>query len=311
MNILVTGANGFLGRALCDYISRQGLNAYGLLRAPEEGLNVKKQFIVKNFLSYSDWGSILKGMDVVIHTAGLAHVKNRPPKDYYEINTEVTKELALECTKADVKRFVYISSIAVYGVSSSREIINLSTPLNPSTPYAHSKLLAELFLQKLHQGRKLDVVIIRPPLIYGPNAPGNIEFLLKFIKRNFPLPFYGVKNLRSMIYIKNICDFLLNCTINQKSMGHVFLVSDFMDISTPTIIKFLAKGLNKHPKLFPFPLTILHLFLSLFKKEEILEKITGSLRLDVSHIHKTLGWEPPFSAIEGLEKTAQCLNTHH
>ena len=308
MNILVTGANGFLGRALCDYISHHGLGSYGLLRAPEEDLNVKKQFIVKNFLSHSDWGSILKSMDVVIHTAGLAHVKNLPPKDYYETNTEISKELALECIKAGVKRFVYISSIAVYGISSSREIINLSTPLNPTTPYAHSKLLAEIFLQKLHQEGKLDVVIIRPPLIYGANASGNIEFLLKSIKRNFPLPFYGVKNLRSMIYIKNLCDCLLNCVINPKSCGQVFLVSDSMDISTPNVIKFLAKGLNKHPKLFPFPLTILHLLLSLFKKEEVLGKITGSLRLDISHIRKTLGWEPPFSALEGLKKTAQHMN---
>ena len=308
MNILVTGANGFVGRALCEHLSRQGLKAYGLLRKTQEGLNVKNQFIVKDFINHSDWGSILKGIDGVVHTAGLAHAKGRPDKDYYDINTEITKKLALECVKHKVKRFVYISSISVYGISSSREIITHSTPHNPSTPYGHSKLLSEIFLQKLYEKDALDTVIIRPPLIYGENAPGNIDLLLKAIKYNLPLPFSGVQNLRSMIYISNLCDCLIRCVIDQEAPGNTFLVSDFKDVSTVTAIKSLAKGLKKHPKLFPFPLIILDYALKILGKEEMLQKITGSLQLDISHIQQVLGWTPPFSVKEGLEETAKFYN---
>src|SRR3990167_6885941 len=127
MNILVTGASGFVGNALCDHLSRQGLNAYGLLRKTREDLNVKRQFLVEDFLNHSDWAEILKDMDGVIHTAGLAHVKGRPDKDYYDIDTEITKKLALECVKAGVKRFVYISSTHVHVSSATRDVLRLES----------------------------------------------------------------------------------------------------------------------------------------------------------------------------------------
>jgi nucleoside-diphosphate-sugar epimerase len=300
MNILVTGANGFVGRELSNYLFKNGLNPFGLLRKKEKELNVKQQFIVDNFLEHTDWEPILKGMDVVIHTAGLAHAKNRADKDYYEINTEMTKKIALECAKAGVKRFVYISSIYVYGVSSSRETITLSTPLNPTTAYGHSKKLAEEFLQELHETGKLEIVIIRPPLVYGLNARGNIDIIVKAINYNVPLPFYTINNRRSMISLQNLCDCLTKCAIAPKASGNVFLVSD-IDVSTPDFIKYIAKSLNKSPKFFPFPLKFLHFFLKLLKKEEILEKIMGSLQFDTSHIQNTLGWKPVVSIQETLK----------
>lgn len=303
MNILVTGANGFVGRELCNHLRENGFNPYGLLRKREEGLNVKQQFIVNNFSTHTDWGSILKGIDAVIHTAGLAHAKNRKDEDYYEINTEITKTLASECIKAGVKRFVYVSSIYVYGVSSSRETITLSTPLNPTTAYGRSKVLAEEFLKELNEARKLEVVIIRPPLVYGFNARGNIDLIKKFIKYNIPLPFYTVKNKRSMIFLKNLCDCLIKCAIDPRASGNTFLVSDATDLSTPDLIKYLAKGLNKFPILFPFPLKLFYFLLKLVKKEEILEKITGSLQFDTSHIQKTLKWKPRISVQEALKYT--------
>ena len=305
MNLLVVGASGFVGRALCTYMSHQGLNPYGLLRKKQEDLNVKKQFIVQDFLNHSDWGPILKGMDGVIHTAGLAHANGRTDKEYYDINTELTKKLALECIKAGVKRFVYISSVSVYGISSSQDSVTLSTPLHPITPYGHSKLLAEIFLKELQEKGILEVVIIRPPLIYGADAPGNINFLLKAIKYNLPMPFARVKNLRSMMYVLNLCDCLINCAINPKASGNTFLVSDAEDISITTLIQRLAKGLKKSPKLFPFPFKAIQYLLKIAGKEETLEKMTGSLQLDISHIQSTLGWKPIFSVEEVLEVTAR------
>lgn len=301
MNILVTGANGFVGRELSNYLFKNGLNPFGLLRKKEKELNVKQQFIVDNFLEHTDWEPILKGMDVVIHTAGLAHAKNRADKDYYEINTEMTKKLALECVKAGVKRLVYISSIAVYGISSSHEIVTLATPLKPTTAYGRSKLLAEEFLNDIQETGKLEIVIVRPPLIYGANAPGNLDLLVKAIKYNLPLPFSTATNLRSMISIQNLCDCLLKSAVDPKAPGNTFLVSDTTDLSTPTLIQYLAKGLNKSPKLFPFPLKLLHFLMKILKKEETLEKIIGSLQLDTSHIQNTLGWKPVVSIQETLK----------
>jgi nucleoside-diphosphate-sugar epimerase len=310
MNLLVVGANGFVGRALCTHMSRKGLSPYGLLRKTQENLDVKKQFIVEDFLNHSDWGSILKGMDGVIHTAGLAHANGRPEKDYYDVNTELTKKLALECVKAGVKRFVFISSISVYGISSSQNIVTLSTPLHPIIPYGLSKLLAENFLKELHKQGVLEVVVIRPPLIYGANAPGNINFLLKAIKCNVPMPFARVKNLRSLLHVENLCDCLINCAINPKAPGNTFLVSDAADISITSLIQHLAKGLNKYPKLFPFPFNLIYYILKIAGKEETLEKLTGSLQLDISHIQKTLGWKPVVSVQEGLEATAYSFSKH-
>jgi nucleoside-diphosphate-sugar epimerase len=267
-------------------------------------LNVKDQFNVHDFLEHDEWEKILDGMDVVIHTAGLAHVKGRPDQDYYHINTEITKKLALECIKAGVKKFVFVSSVAVYGVSSSKKEISLSTPLNPTTPYGRSKTLAEHFLQDLQARGDIEVTIVRPPVVYGPAGPGNVKFLIKAINHNLPMPFAGIQNLRSMIYIDNLCHALMACASSPNSAGHAFLVSDGEDISTEYLIQALAKGLHKSSKLIPFPMSLLKFVLKLVGKEEMLEKIIGSFQIDISDIQQKLGWKPIVTVQEGLIKTA-------
>jgi len=304
MNTLVTGANGFVGRALCDYLSKNKMSTYALTRKSQTDLKVKDQFIVDDFLEYDEWRKILERMDVVIHTAGLAHVRGRPDQDYYRINTEITKKLALECIKAGVKRFVFVSSVLVYGVSSSKNRISLSTSLNPLTHYGRSKALAEEFLQDLHDRGAIEVVIVRPPVVYGPAAQGNVKFLVKAINHNLPMPFAGIKNLRSMIYIYNLCHALMACALSPHSAGHAFLVSDGEDISTEYLINTLAKGLHKSSKLLPFPVSLLKFALKLVGKKEMLEKIIGSFQLDISDIQQKLGWKPIVTVQEGLIKTA-------
>lgn len=304
MNILVTGANGFVGRALCHHISHQGLNPYGLLRKEQKNLNTKKQFLVEDFLNYSDWGTILEGMDGVIHTAGLAHTKGHPDKDYYDINTELTKKLALECVKASVKRFVYISSTHVHVSSSSPYTLTPQSPLNPKTPYGKSKLLAERALRDIEKTSSLEVVIVRPPLVYGPHVAGNMLTILKTIQKNMPFPFAQTQNKRSMIFIKNLADALVLCATHPKAKGHSFFVSDDHPLSIKELIQGLAKGMGKKANLFYFPEFLMKIPFKLLGKSEILEKMTGSLQLDTSDIQKTLGWIPPVSVEEGLRETA-------
>jgi nucleoside-diphosphate-sugar epimerase len=305
MNILVTGANGFVGRALCDHLTHKGMNTYALLRRPQENLNVKQQFIVENLLEHADWGPILKGINVVIHTAGLAHVRGRPDKDYYDINTEITKKLALECVKAGVKRFVYVSSTHVHVSSASPDILTPESSFNPKTAYGKSKLLAEKALREIEKGSGLEIVIVRPPLVYGPNVSGNVLTLLKAIKKNMPFPFGNIQNRRSMIFIKNLTDALSVCATHSAAHGHTFFVSDDRPLSIGELIQGLATGMDKRANLFYFPEILMKIPFKLLGKSETLEKITGSLQLDISPIQKTLGWRPPVSVEEGLEATAR------
>jgi len=309
MNILVTGASGFVGQALCTHISNRGFDAYGLLRKKQENLNVKKQFIVKDFLKHSDWEPILKGMDAVIHTAGLAHVKGRPDKDYYEINTEITKKLALECIKFNVKRFVYISSIHVHAASESPYVLTPQSPFNPQTSYGKSKLFAEQSLREIEINSGLEVVIVRPPLVYGPRVSGNVLTLLKSIQKGIPFPFAGTKNKRSMVFVQNLADALVLCASHPKAKGHTFFVSDNHSVSIGEFIQGLAEGMGKKASLFYLPEFFLKTPFKLIGKSEYLKKITGSLQLDISPIQKTLGWEPLVSVEEGLRETARSFQS--
>lgn len=309
MNILVTGANGFVGKALCAHISNQGFNPYGLLRKKQENLNVKKQFIVEDFLKHSDWKSILNGMDAVIHTAGLAHVKGRPDKDYYEINTEITKKLALECVKHDVKRFVYISSIHVHESSACSYILTPQSPFNPQTAYGRSKLLAEQALREIEMHSRLEVVVLRPPLVYGPKVLGNVLTLLKSIQKGIPFPFARVKNKRSIVFLQNLVDALVLCASHPEASGNTFLISDDKPLSIEDLIQGLANGMGKSANLFYLPKTFLEIPFKLIGKSEYLKKITGSLQLDSSLLQTKLGWKPIVSVEEGLRETARSFQS--
>lgn len=305
MNILVTGASGFVGQHLCDHLTRNGINTYALLRTATDGLKVKEQFIVKDFLNYRGWEKILKGIDVVIHTAGLAHVKGFPDEDYYTINTKMTELLALGCVKAGVKRFIYMSSTHVHTSSSTTNVLTPQSSCHPLTAYGKSKLLAEKTLRGIEESADLEVVIVRPPLVYGPSAAGNIGTLVRAIKKGIPFPFAATQNQRDMVYVENLVNALRECATHPAAKGNTFFVSDDRPLSIGDLIQYLAKGMDRKARLFYLPEACLRIPLKLIKREEILEKIIGSFRVDISEIKETLGWSPPISAEEGLEKTGQ------
>lgn len=302
LNILITGANGFVGRPLCRYLTQQGHKVTALVRKSVADLSIEQQVVVPNFLEYKDYPKILKGIDVIIHTAGLAHVSGPPEHEYYKINTEITEKLALEAIKAKVGRFVYLSSTHVHVPSKSSSILRTNSPFGPTTAYGKSKLKAE---ELLRQMKSLDVVIIRPPLVYGPNAAGNIRLLVKAIQKGIPFPFGGVHNKRSMIYIDNLLDAISEAALHPKAKGQTYFVSDDQPLSIQDLIKGLGEGLGKKTILFPFPQFLLWLPLKLIGRQEMLDKITGSLELDTTHIRETLGWKPPVSVKQGLSKTAK------
>lgn len=304
MKILVTGANGFVGRHLCDSLPQKGIHTYALLRKHSKEIKVNEQFIVEDYLTFDQWQKILKGIDAVIHTAGLAHVKERCDKDYQDINTEMTKRLALECAKAGVKRFVFISSTHVHVSSSINGILTPTSPLNPRTSYGKSKLLAEEALREVEKSSDLEVVVVRPPLVYGPHVKGNVRSLLKAIRKNIPLPFAKTQNQRSMVCVDNLVDALALCATHPKAKGKTYFISDDRALSVGELIQRLAKGMGRKAHLFYFPEILLRIPLKLLGKEETLEKITGSLQLDISDIQRDLGWKPVISASEGLKKTA-------
>jgi nucleoside-diphosphate-sugar epimerase len=305
MNILVTGASGFVGQHLCDHLTRNGINTYALLRTFTNGLNVKDQFVVKDFFNYRDWKKILRGIDVVIHMAGLAHVKGHPDEDYYAINAKMTEKLALESVNAGVKRFVHTSSTHVHTSSSSINVLTPQSSCNPLTAYGKSKLLAEKMLRNIEKSGDFEVVIVRPPLVYGPSVSGNVQTLVRAIQKGIPFPFAATKNKRDMIYVENLVDALRVCAIHPAAKGNTFFVSDDRPLSIGDLIHGLAKGVERKVRLFYLPEAFMRMPLKLLKREEILEKIIGSFQLDISAVKKTLGWIPPISAEEGLEKTGR------
>ncbi len=307
MNILITGANGFIGRALSEYLSKAQHSVFALVRTPHPDLQVQDQFIVCDFLKQDDWSLIFKGIDVVIHLAGIVHTKGLSVQDYDEINSELTKKLATECVKAGVKRFVFISTVNVHGCSSSKEILTIKSPTKPLLSYGKSKLQAEEILRDIEKKDGLDVVIIRPPVVYGPYAKGNVDLLIKAIQMNIPFPFAGVKNRRSLIYLDNLVDAIALTAIHPDAKGHTYYVSDDHSLCIVELIQKLGKGLEKSPLLFPFPQILLRVPLKLLGKEEMLEKITGSLELDISDIKTSIGWKPVVSVEEGLRRTVEAF----
>jgi nucleoside-diphosphate-sugar epimerase len=316
--ILVTGASGFVGRALCQRLLDKGLHVRAAVRTryvlPEVLPVTVEQIIVGDIGPATDWSEALAGVDVVIHLAARVHVMHEHSADtlasYRHVNVSGTEALARQAASAGVKRLVFLSSIKVNGEATTGLPFSALSPENPKDPYGVSKWEAEQLLSRVMTETGMEVSIIRPPLVYGPGVKANFLRLMQWIGRGVPLPFGLIKNRRSLIFLGNLVDALLLVARHPSAKGRTYLVADREDFSTPQLVRSLAIELGKRPKLLPIPPFTLRLVGMMTGKVAEVERLIGSLQIDASAIHDELGWMPPYSAVEGMQITVQYYKSH-
>ena len=330
--ILVTGANGFVGRVLCDSLLQHGHNVRGAVRSNDVNLNSKTlRVLVGEINSLTDWSAALAGVDVVIHLAARVHVMHEtssdPLSEFRLTNVQGTEHLARSAAAYGVKRLVFVSSIKVNGESTFpvavsalekippgppftkwgtlRPIFSEKDEANPQDPYGVSKWEAEQALHRVAQKTGLEVVIVRPPLVYGAGVKGNFAQMLKVLSMDFPLPLASVSNLRSLVYIGNFVDALWTCATHPAAAQQTYLVSDGADVSTPDLLYQLGAAMGHPAKLLRFPPPLLKIAGKMLGKADQVDRLLGSLQVDSSKIRRELDWSPPYTLQQGLRVTAE------
>lgn len=308
--IVVTGANGFVGRALCDAAVSQGFHVKGATRSACHSDSGVENVIVGAVDGVTDWTAALNGMDVVIHLAARVHVMcdnaDDPLAEFHRVNTIGTEHLARSAAASGVKRIVYVSSIKVNGeeTSGGRIYSELDAPA-PQDPYGISKWDAEQALHRVANETGLEVVIVRPPLVYGAGVKGNFIQMLKVLGKGVPLPLASANNRRSLVYLENLVDALVLCASHPAAAGQTYLISDGEDISISGLLRHLALAMNVPLRLFPCPAALLKLGGIMLGKSDQVERLLGSLQIDSSKIRRELNWQPAYTLSQGLQKTVE------
>ena len=303
MKILLTGASGFVGSAL---LAKLGVINTRVLGRSRPSLN-KVDFFYSEILPDSDFSDALKNIDVVIHSAARAHIMKDescdPYTEYRNVNTLGTLSLARQAASAGVKRLIFISSIKVNGESTSiGQPFFYDDEPSPEDPYGQSKAEAERGLLELAQETGMEVVIIRPPLVYGPGVKANFATMINFAIKNLPLPLGAIKNKRSLVSIENLVDLIVTCIDHPKAAGNIFLVSDDLDVSTTELLKELTRAAGKKPHLIPIPMALVRGLAILLGKRAVADRLCGNLQLDITHTKNTLDWSPPVTFQEGITR---------
>ncbi|WP_223483869.1 UDP-glucose 4-epimerase family protein [Pseudomonas sp. A-RE-19] len=310
--ILVTGATGFLGNAL---VTRFCTLPETSVVAPLRNINSKLPDVVeKTYISNidktTDWTQSLSGVDVVVHSAARVHVMHEDPTQSLEkfraINVEGTLNLARQAIQAGVKRFIFISSIKVNGeATESGSAFSADDIPHPLDPYGISKYEAEQQLMQLANTGAIEVVIIRPVLIYGAGVGANFQQMMRWLVKGIPLPFGAVTNQRSLVSLENVVDLINICVDHPKAVNQIFLVSDDEDISTTQLMQRLIACLGVKSRLVPVPVWVLMPLAGLFGRRATAQRLFGSLQVDIKKNQELLGWRPPTSLDDGLKLTAQ------
>ncbi len=307
--LLITGANGFVGQALCAELLRRGYAVRGAARSQTALADLAVPgTVVGEVDANTDWFEALEGVGTVVHLAARAHVMRdkvaSPLAEFRRVNVQGTLNLARQAAATGVRRFVFVSSIGVNGAETFQQPYTALDSASPHSPYAVSKYEAELGLQALAAETGMEVVIIRPPLVYGPNAPGNFGSLMRWLQRGVPLPLGAIHNQRSLVALDNLVDLLVTCITHPAAANQTFLVSDGEDVSTTELLRRMGQALGRPARLVPVPVSWLKLVAALVGKQDVAQRLCGSLQVDIEKTRRLLGWAPPLSLDEGLRRAA-------
>jgi nucleoside-diphosphate-sugar epimerase len=314
--ILISGASGFVGQALCAQPVLQGWAIRAALRKSGELPDGIEPAVVGEINGATDWVHTLRDVDVVIHLAARVHVmkdaSGNPLEEFRRVNVQGTENLARQAVRAGVKRLVYVSSIKVNGEATCGEakFTEADAP-SPQDPYGISKWEAEQALHRVAQETGLEVVIVRPPLVYGPGVKGNFISLFSAIDKGIPLPLAGADNARSLVYVGNLVDALIACATHPEAAGKTYLVSDGAAVSTAMLVEKIAQALGRSDRSFNFSPAVLRALAAMLGKSAQVDRLFGSLRIDSQKIRDELAWSPPYNLEQGLRATADWYRSEH
>lgn len=307
--MLVTGASGFVGQSLCVDAIRRGWSVTAALRKSDAALPDCEAALIGQVDETTPWAGALRDIEVVVHLAARVHVMKDtatdPLAEFRKVNVVGTEHLARSAAAAGVKRLVYVSSIKVNGEETveDRRYTEQDVP-QPQDPYGISKWEAEQALHRVADETGLEVVIVRPPLVYGAGVRGNFLQMLGAVARGLPLPLGSISNQRDLVYVGNLVDALMACATHPAAVGQTYLVSDGEPVSTSELLHRLAEAMHVPSRVFPFPPSLLKLAGGVLGKSAQVERLLGSLQVDSDKIRRELAWQPPYSLQQGLQETA-------
>jgi len=313
-NVMVTGANGFVGKLLIRDLLKSQYEVVVAVRSQAHNDTDVKMFAIGDIGAVTDWSVALDTVNVVVHLAARVHIMNDsatdPLREFRKVNVDGTLNLARQAVKAGVRRFVFVSSIKVNGefTQANKPFTASDTPC-PQDAYGISKYEAEQGLLNLAKETGLEVVIIRPPLIYGGGVKANFASMMKAVKRGFPLPLGAINNKRSFVYVGNLISLILKCIDHPSAANQVFLVSDGHDLSTTELLKACAQSLDVSPRLLPVPQRLLEVAAKILGKENLAQRLCGNLQVDITKTCQLLDWEPQFTVEDGLKDVATALRS--
>lgn len=309
--VFLTGASGFVGGAILKRLLATGTSLTAAVRSTGNTLGARVPcFSFESLSDSSDWLSALAGHDVVIHAAARVHVMNDSEADplaaFRKVNVQGTLDLARQAAAAGVKRFIFISSIKVNGEGTARNHpYHADDVPAPVDPYGISKLEAEQGLYAIGRSTSMEVVVIRPVLVYGPGVKANFLSMMRWLDKGVPLPFGAIDNRRSLVALENLVDLVFTCIDHPNAANQTFLVSDGEDLSTSGLLRAMAKALERPARLLPVPESVLRGGAALLGKRGLSQRLCGSLQVDIEKTRSMLGWTPPLSLENAMNRVAK------
>lgn len=311
--LLVTGATGFVGGAFCRLMSSQGQRVRGVVHRRAASSGDIQTCQISNLNGQTDWAAALYGVSGVVHLAARVHVMQDrsadPLAEFRRVNVDGTLNLAWQAAAAGVRRFIFVSSVKVNGESTQADRpFTADDQPSPADPYGLSKFEAEVGLSAVASQTGMELVIVRPPLVYGPGVKANFAAMMRWVARGVPLPLASVtQNRRSLVAVENLADLLVRCLEHPAAAGQTFMVSDGEDLSTAELLMRLNRAMGRSPRLFPFPPSILYLGAEVLGRGGVAGRLLDNLQVDISKTQTLLDWRPPLGVDEALARTVRAV----